>query len=114
MILDFITSHGLTVINLLIQCGLIKFVADMYKNYKAQVAEREQKNAALLEGMRSVLRSEIISMYYKSETQGYITIYNLENITDMYHAYTALGGNGAITEIYHKALALPHQALERR
>lgn len=108
------SAHGLTVINLLIQCGLIKFVSDMYKNYKAQVIERELKTEALHEGVRSVLRSEIISIYYKAEMQGFITIYNLENITDMYHAYTALGGNGAITEIYHKALALPHQPLEGR
>ena len=110
--IDFITAHGLTILNLLIQCGLIKFAVGMYRNYKVQVVERETKAEALHEGMRSVLRAEIISMYYKSEAQGYIAIYNLENLTDMYSAYKTLGGNGAITEIYHKALALPHQPLE--
>lgn len=37
-------------------------------------------------------------------------LYNLENITDMYICYKALGGNGAITELYHKALQLPQKS----
>lgn len=114
MISDFIAAHGLTVINLLIQCGMVKFIASIYQAYKKQVVEKEQKTEALQEGMRSVLRAEIISMYYKSEAQGFIAIYNLENMNDMYKAYKTLGGNGAITEIYHKAMALPHQPLERK
>jgi len=44
--------------------------------------------------------------------QGFIAIYNLENVNDMHKSYKALGGNGAIDLIYHQAIQLPHSLPE--
>ena len=43
-----------------------------------------------------------------AEKKGFLPIYNLENLDDMYHAYKALGGNGAITELYNQVKNYPH------
>ena len=75
-------------------------------NSKPTAAERIAE-VARDDAIRSLLRTEIISINHKSEEKGFIPIYNLENITDMYRSYKALGGNGAITEIYNKVLQLP-------
>ena len=54
---------------------------------------------ALFAGERSLLRKEIIDEYNHYMDMGYIPIYALENVVEMYKAYHRLGGNGACTKI---------------
>ena len=54
---------------------------------------------ALFAGVRSLLRKEIIDEYNHYMDVGYIPIYALENVVEMYKAYHRLGGNGACTKI---------------
>ena len=54
---------------------------------------------ALFAGVRSLLRKEIIDEYNHYMDAGYIPIYALENVVEMYKAYHRLGGNGACTKI---------------
>ena len=54
---------------------------------------------ALFAGVRSLLRKEIINEYNHYMDIGYIPIYALENVVEMYKAYHRLGGNGACTKI---------------
>lgn len=54
---------------------------------------------ALFAGVRSLLRKEIIDEYNHYMNIGYIPIYALENVVEMYKAYHRLGGNGACTKI---------------
>lgn len=54
---------------------------------------------ALFAGVRSLLRKEIIDEYNHYMDMGYIPIYALENVVEMYKAYHRLGGNGACTKI---------------
>lgn len=54
---------------------------------------------ALFAGVRSLLRKEIIDEYNHYMDIGYIPIYALENVVEMYKAYHRLGGNGACTKI---------------
>ena len=54
---------------------------------------------ALFAGVRSLLRKEIIDEYNHYMDTGYIPIYALENVVEMYKAYHRLGGNGACTKI---------------
>lgn len=39
--------------------------------------------------------------------QGYITVNQMETLTEFYKLYTGLGGNGAAKVYYEKAMALP-------
>lgn len=96
------------IISLVVQSGFLTVAYRLYTKYQKQMEERNKQTAARDEAIRSLLRTEIISIYHKAEEKGYMPIYNLENITDMYQSYKALGGNGAITEIYHKSLNFSH------
>ena len=98
--MEVITKNWVNLAVLLLQCGFLEF-------------ERESKNKAIDVAIRSLLRTEIISLCYKAETQGYIALYNLESLTDMYQAYHELGGNGSISEIYQKAMKLPNMSVHR-
>lgn len=105
--MEYIQIHIGTIVGLLLQSGLLGILWKMYGKYRADIEERNKKEVARDDAIRSLLRTEIISINYKSEEKGFIPIYSLENIMDMYRSYKALGGNGAITEIYNKVLQLP-------
>lgn len=109
---EFITNYGPVVLNILIQCGILKFIRDWIKeNREKSEAETQQKEAeaeAIRNAMRCMLRSHIIKICCKSEGRGYINIFEVESLTDMFNSYLVLGGNGAIKELYKNAMNLPH------
>lgn len=105
--MEYIQTHIGTTVSLLLQSGLLGILWKMYAKYRAEIEERNKQEAARDDAIRSLLRTEIISIYHKSEEKRFIPIYNMENIMNMYRSYKALGGNGAITEIYNKVLQLP-------
>lgn len=65
------------------------------------------KQRALRDGVKAILRSDIIQLCNHYEEKGWAPFYAVENITNMYNAYHDLGGNGAITQMYERFLALP-------
>lgn len=67
------------------------------------------KNKAMQEGLRSLLRAEIIRAYEKYTERGYCPIYAREPLTKVYEAYHAMGGNGTGTDFYKKTIALPFE-----
>ena len=77
-------------------CGAITWVAGFYG-----------KNKAMREGVRSLLRAEIIRAYEKYTERGYCPIYAREPLTRVYEAYHGMGGNGTGTDFYKKTIALP-------
>lgn len=66
-----------------------------------------QEVTATRNGMREVLRKDLIQMYNKGIAQGYLKIYERENLCDMFKSYEALGGNHGIKDLVEKALDLP-------
>ena len=71
---------------------------------------RQKEYDAIRSGMRAILRDRIIQLYEDCAARGQTPFYAVENITTMYNAYHDLGGNGAITEIYHKFIHLPQKS----
>ncbi len=51
-------------------------------------------------GMQAILRDEIIALYNRCSDNGCVKIYELENMEHLYINYKALGGNGAVEELY--------------
>ena len=84
---------------------------DQEREAKEEIRQKEY--AAIRSGMRAILRDRIIQLYEDCAAKGRTPFYAVENVTTMYHAYHDLGGNGAITEIYHKFIDLP-QAAEKK
>lgn len=104
--MEFLLNHWLEVVLAALQCGILKFLADLLK-------ERRSRNEAFDIGVRSLLRTNIIAIYHKAERDGILPVYALENLDDMYHAYKALGGNGAITQLYNQIKSYPHQKCDK-
>ena len=59
------------------------------------------------EAIKSLLRSELITMHGRYMDKQEIPIYAQENIQAMYDAYHALGGNGTITKLVGEIQDLP-------
>ena len=79
------------------------------KERKALEELREKKDHAIYEGMLTILHNSIIELYNNCVQKNNVSIRAAENMTHMYNAYHNLGGNGAITEIYHHFQQLPHK-----
>jgi hypothetical protein len=88
--------------------GLI--VAGMGAGYKVlakRIQKQMQNQKALHDGTQALLRNEIIKEYDKYMDRGYIPIYAMENVSAMYDAYHALGGNGTITKLVEELKEIP-------
>lgn len=101
--MGFLETYWLQLITLIVNCGLLKFAYSVYTEYKQRTEARD-------EALKCLLRTDIYAIYHRGEERGHIPLYSLENVTDMYKSYHALGGNGAVTTIYQKILAMPHDA----
>lgn len=52
------------------------------------------------EALKASLRNSILRLYYCCLSKGYITTYQLRNLTELYSNYKALGGNSFISQCY--------------
>jgi hypothetical protein len=78
--------------------------------YRKLEEEREKKELARDNLQLAVARAMLIRECNHYIAKGYAPLYALDSISDMYDAYHALGGNGAVTGIYNEFLNLPHSA----
>lgn len=102
---SFLSGEWLTIITLAIQAGILKFAYRLYKNFTQKETNRDS-------AIRGLLRVEIINICHRAEKDGVLPIWELENLTDMYNTYKALGGNGAISGLYNKTIRLPQRKEE--
>lgn len=58
----------------------------------------------IINGMRCLLRSEMLRIYYHNKENGTIRQYELENFVYLYKAYKALKGNSFIDKIYEEVM----------
>lgn len=93
--------------------GILGYVIKSLKKQKAAQEEAEQKrqkdNETMSNGVRCLLRANIVSDYNKYTDRGYCPIYAKESLKQSYSAYHDLGGNDVATELYHKLLAMPEE-----
>ena len=59
---------------------------------------------ACMNGIKCLLRSEMLQIYYSCEEKGEIRQYQLENFHRMYKAYKLLLGNSFIDEIRSRVI----------
>jgi hypothetical protein len=65
------------------------------------------KNAAIQNGLQSLLRAEIIRQHEKYTERGFCPIYAKDALRREYESYHLLGGNGVITDLYNDLISLP-------
>lgn len=78
-----------------------------YRRLAKRLKSRNEKDKALENGVRAILRNDIITLADKYLDAGDIPVYALETITGMYEAYHELGGNGTITKLVEEVKKLP-------
>ena len=59
----------------------------------------------LLNGLKCLLRSEMLRIYYRHKDSEKIRQYELENFVFLYKAYKALKGNSFIDKIYNEVMS---------
>lgn len=57
-----------------------------------------------IQGIKCLLRSEMLRTYYGNKEKGTIRQYELENFIKLYKAYKALKGNSFIDKIYKEVM----------
>ena len=56
------------------------------------------------EALKASLRNSILKIYYDCKTKGYITTFQLQNVTELFENYKALGGNSFISHLMDEIL----------
>lgn len=55
-------------------------------------------------GQRCQLRSEMLRIYYKNQSNAALKEYEMENFVKLYEAYKALNGNSFIDRVYTEVM----------
>ena len=66
-----------------------------------------KKDRAVENGLKSLLRAEIIRSYENYTDRGFCPLYAKESLKREYDSYHQLGGNDVATELYHQIMVLP-------
>lgn len=88
--------------------GLTIGVKHLSKKVKVDTGKRK----ALEDGVCALLRNQIVHEFNRYTEKGYYPIYGRENVEKMYKAYSALGGNGTISDLVTGLKKLPNELKE--
>jgi hypothetical protein len=75
---------------------LISLIVYFYKKLKATIR-----------GVRALIKSKLLDNYRIYLDKGNISLYEKENIEDLYKEYKLLGGNGIIDDLIEEIYKLP-------
>ena len=95
----------------LIVAGFGWIIRRLSKKIKTEREAREQlardadeRQAALEDGMRALLRRQILADCEMAQDRGYCPAKVKETISVMFEAYSRLGGNGVVTPTVHQVI----------
>lgn len=76
--------------------------------YRKREEERQAQETARDNLLLAMGRAILIRECNRYIDKGYAPLYAIASVAEMYAAYHALGGNGAVTSAYNDFLNLPH------
>lgn len=100
---EFIVKYWLEIVFGLIVSGLTAGVTRINKKLK----EEKTRNQAIENGVRDILRMQILDTYERCKVAGTITVSRKDAIDSAYSSYHALGGNGTITQVHNELMGMP-------
>ena len=109
MIISYISAHWIQ----WLFAGLLALLGWGYRTVAAQLKTERERNAAIAEGVQSLLRESIVDNYNRYTDKGYCPIYAKDSIKRAYEAYHKLGGNDVATELYQKLLKMEEERDEQ-
>ncbi len=83
-----------------------------WRTVSARLKVEHEKNEAIAEGVKSLLRESIVTNYNDYMEKGYCPIYAKESLKNVYQAYHNLGGNDVATNLYKELLDMPTEKKE--
>jgi len=72
-----------------------------------KLKEERIRNQAIENGVRDILRMQILDTYERCKAVGTITVSRKDAIDSAYSSYHALGGNGTITQVHNELMGMP-------
>lgn len=100
---EFVVKYWLEIVFGLIVTGLTAGVTRINKKLK----EEKTRNQAIENGVRDILRMQILDTYERCKVAGTITVSRKDAIDSAYGSYHALGGNGTITQVHNELMGMP-------
>ena len=101
--LEFIGKYWLEEIFGLIVTGLTVGITRINKKLK----EQKVRDQAIENGVRDILRMQILDTYERCKATGTISVSRKDAIDSAYNSYHALGGNGTITQVHSELMGMP-------
>lgn len=96
MMIGYVINGILSIVSAIL-VYIIKGLISENRSLRAEKKKEEtERDAALANGVLSLLRIQLIEYHDKYMTREKIPVYVFENWDDMFSAYRALGGNGTI------------------
>ena len=96
-------EHMLTVVVSIVTWAVTGALGALVGFFATKLHSRTKHEEAMEEGMRCLLRKEIVDMYdlYVHERHP-MSVERKRDVVEAYEAYHALGGNGVITDMYQE------------
>lgn len=94
--MDYVVSILLSVVSGVLVWVIKGLVTDNKALREANRQAEAKQESAIKDGVLSLLRIQLIEYHDKYMTRESLPAYVLDNWTDLYNSYTALGGNGTI------------------
>lgn len=96
-----------TVVTSVVSCVISFFLGGALALVAAKWKGMMKRERAIGEGVKSLLRNQLIEYHEKYSDRGFCPIYVKESARRSYDAYHELGGNGLVTKLYDDLMSLP-------
>lgn len=100
---ELLKEYGIKGLITLAFSGLTACIVSISSKLKKQKYQQD----SLKMGMQAMLRDRIVDAYYKAIDRGYMPIYMMENVNQLYEQYHNLGGNSFVTHLIEEMMDMP-------
>lgn len=76
-------------------------------NLRKKFIKHQERERATEQGVKALLRNEIIKTYNHYTTKGYMPIHERDNLINLFEQYKNLDGNGTVPALVEELLELP-------
>lgn len=87
--------------------GVLTVLGIIARNLNKKLKGEQERNKAIENGVRDMLRLTILDNYERCKQAGVISVSRKDAIDSAYNSYHALGGNGTITQVHSEIMAMP-------
>lgn len=102
---EFIAKYWLEVLFGCVTAGIGIILRRISKRLEAE----KKRNEAIENGVKDILRIQILDTYDKCRQVGVISVARKDAIDSAYRSYHALGGNGTITQVHNEIMTMAIQ-----